>query len=270
MNASNLCLLSVAVIYMVLAWSEPSSACYPCSCSNGVVMSCPNNDRIVLGDNQLVNLSAGLFDTATRLKYLQLYDNQLVGLPAGLFDATTNLQELDLSNNRIDHLPAGLFKATTKLEELDLTGNQLVRLPAGLFKATTKFESLDLSNNNLRYLPSGVPHDTPQLNILYLDNAVSLNLRLCALKFPNDFSQGNILSGADVKNYIASNLTEAICRQNCSIISSMDNCSSCTGYLFNYTCLERDECLYQIHNCDSNAVCTNTVGSYNCTCNSGF
>ncbi|XP_065190754.1 uncharacterized protein LOC135821685 [Sycon ciliatum] len=32
----------------------------------------------------------------------------------------------------------------------------------------------------------------------------------------------------------------------------------------------RDECLHQTHNCDSNATCTNTVGSYNCICNAGF
>ncbi|XP_065189725.1 uncharacterized protein LOC135820596 [Sycon ciliatum] len=33
---------------------------------------------------------------------------------------------------------------------------------------------------------------------------------------------------------------------------------------------DRDECLHQTHNCDSKAMCTNTVGSYNCICNAGF
>ncbi|XP_065190725.1 neurogenic locus notch homolog protein 4-like [Sycon ciliatum] len=111
---------------------------------------------------------------------------------------------------------------------------------------------------------------TVELTLSLLNNGVSHNLRLCALKFPTDFSNGNILNSGGVKNYIASSLTEAKCRQNCSIISDLDKCDLCTGYLYNYNCLERDECLHQIHNCDSNAACTNTARSYNCTCNSGF
>ncbi|XP_065190765.1 protein kinase C-binding protein NELL2-like [Sycon ciliatum] len=103
-----------------------------------------------------------------------------------------------------------------------------------------------------------------------MDNGVSLNLRLCALKIPTDYSKGNILKGVIVKNYVSANLTKATCQQKCNIISSLDNCSLCAGYLFNYTCLDRDECLHQTHNCSSNAACTNTVGSYNCTCDSGF
>ncbi|XP_065190811.1 fibrillin-1-like [Sycon ciliatum] len=199
-----------------------------------------------------------------------LYSNQLVHLPAGLFKTTTKLQYLILRKNKLVHLPAGLFDATTELKVLELNNNQLVHLPDGLFKATTKLQTLHLQSNNLRYLPGGLPHDTPQLSELLLNNGVSHNLRLCALKFPTDFSNGYILYSGGVKDYIASSLNETICRQNCSIISDLDKCDLCTGYLYNYTCIERDECLHQIHNCDSNASCTNTVRSYNCTCNSGF
>ena len=33
--------------------------------------------------------------------------------------------------------------------------------------------------------------------------------------------------------------------------------------------LDVDECITG-HNCNSNANCTNTIGSYNCSCNDGF
>ena len=31
-----------------------------------------------------------------------------------------------------------------------------------------------------------------------------------------------------------------------------------------------DECVDNLHNCDDNAYCNNTVASYNCTCNIGY
>ena len=34
--------------------------------------------------------------------------------------------------------------------------------------------------------------------------------------------------------------------------------------------LDEDECQDQKHNCDVNAQCNNTLGSYNCTCLSGY
>ena len=34
--------------------------------------------------------------------------------------------------------------------------------------------------------------------------------------------------------------------------------------------LDFDECANATHNCDVDAVCDNTLGSYNCTCKDGF
>ena len=37
-----------------------------------------------------------------------------------------------------------------------------------------------------------------------------------------------------------------------------------------YFILDVDECIDQTYNCDVNAFCNNTVGSFNCTCVSGY
>ena len=34
--------------------------------------------------------------------------------------------------------------------------------------------------------------------------------------------------------------------------------------------LDVDECVENLHNCGSNAVCNNSPGSYNCTCSPGY
>ena len=40
--------------------------------------------------------------------------------------------------------------------------------------------------------------------------------------------------------------------------------------VFLFSSIDIDECKNHTHDCDVNAVCTNTVGSHSCTCKSGF
>ncbi len=37
-----------------------------------------------------------------------------------------------------------------------------------------------------------------------------------------------------------------------------------------FVLIDIDECSFGTHSCDSNADCTNTVGSYSCQCRSGY
>ena len=60
-------------------------------------------------------------------------------------------------------------------------------------------------------------------------------------------------------------LTVQVCDMHfCSFISIYDK------YVGNLVLTDVDECVLGVHNCDVNANCTNTVGSFNCSCNMGY
>ena len=40
--------------------------------------------------------------------------------------------------------------------------------------------------------------------------------------------------------------------------------------MFVFGFLDIDECTSKIHNCDRNALCKNTEGSFTCTCKPGY
>ena len=44
----------------------------------------------------------------------------------------------------------------------------------------------------------------------------------------------------------------------------------CMKYSISFVLIDIDECLNRSHACDVNANCTNTDGSYNCTCKEGY
>ena len=53
-----------------------------------------------------------------------------------------------------------------------------------------------------------------------------------------------------------------------SLDSLLKNSDGAFNLFFKHT--DVDECLNGSHNCHNKAVCTDTVGSYECTCNSGY
>jgi hypothetical protein len=84
------------------------------------------------------------------LVYLVLDNNGLVALDAGVFRRVTRLRTLILRNNMLQILPHSLFSDLYELDDLNLRSNRLVSLTDEcLFRSQNSLTSLDLSYNKL-------------------------------------------------------------------------------------------------------------------------
>ena len=116
-----------------------------------------------LGGDRLTGLKRDDFAGLTGITTLVLSNNHLRDIPAGVFDPLTALTSLDLNGNNtsagdgLTVLPAGLFDRLTGLTRLDQHGNDLSSLPPRIFEKLTLLgtNGLLLDNNpgSARFVP---------------------------------------------------------------------------------------------------------------------
>ena len=106
--------------------------------------------------NRLVHVSSGTFNTLTLLERLYMSSNYISIVTIGVFDSLGELWYLVLSDNNIASLPAGVFGSLGGLCYLGLSDNNIASLPAGVFDSLGRLEYLGLSDNNIASLPAGV------------------------------------------------------------------------------------------------------------------
>ncbi|EGV91898.1 toll-like receptor 8 [Cricetulus griseus] len=123
-----------------------------------------------------MNITNGAFLDLTNLKVLLLEDNQLYSMPAGLPESLT---ELSLIQNNIVMVTKNNTLGLSNLERLYLGWNcyfycnQNFSVEDGAFEALTHLKVLSLSFNRLVHVPSKLPNS---LTKLFLSNAKIMNI----------------------------------------------------------------------------------------------
>ncbi|XP_014471116.1 PREDICTED: chaoptin isoform X3 [Dinoponera quadriceps] len=108
--------------------------------------------HLYLSNNELKNITQGIFGNMPHLQWLDLRHNELYEVDFDCFKNTKNLQVLLLSWNDITDIPAEALRPLKKLRIVDLSHNKLRSLPDNLF-IDANIESLDLSHNQFTRLP---------------------------------------------------------------------------------------------------------------------
>ena len=105
-----------------------------------------------LHNNQLKELSGGVFGSMYDLYNLRLDNNKIFTLSNGLFTNLSNLVQLNLSSNCLYTLSVHDFSNLTWLGYLDLGYNALTVLPDTIFDSMRSLQALIIKQNNLATL----------------------------------------------------------------------------------------------------------------------
>ncbi|KAG6454221.1 hypothetical protein O3G_MSEX008579 [Manduca sexta] len=101
-----------------------------------------------LGENQISDFRNGSFKNLNQLTGLRLIDNQIGNLSVGMFWDLPSLQVLNIAKNKIQSIERETFKRNGQLEAIRLDGNFLSDIN-GVFSTLASLLWLNLSENHL-------------------------------------------------------------------------------------------------------------------------
>lgn len=86
-------------------------------------------------------------DSLADIKDLYLWNNNIIEITAGVFQGLTNLEKLFLNHNFISEVHEGAFAGLDNLEMLVLVKNHLTSLPQNIFDDLPKLNELDMDDS---------------------------------------------------------------------------------------------------------------------------
>lgn len=120
--------------------------------------------------NQIEELTAHLFNEATRLNHIDLSSNKINQIDSDTFPEENQLQILDLSFNNITSLNVKMFQKLTKLQKLFLKNNQITEIIPFVFHRMEQLNEIDVSFNKIKMIDYFGFSGAVNLKTVYLAN----------------------------------------------------------------------------------------------------
>ncbi|KAI5646104.1 leucine rich repeat domain-containing protein [Phthorimaea operculella] len=190
------------------------------------VLQLPFLKSLDLGENLLTEITNSSFQNLTQLTGLRLIDNQIGNLTAGMFWGLPNLQVLNLAKNKIQSIQTETFQRNTQLEAVRLDTNFISDIN-GVFVSLTKLLWLNLSENHLvwfdyAFIPGSLKwldihanfieilgnyyQIQKELHVKTLDASHNRLVALSALSIPNSvellFINNNFISSIETDTFL--------------------------------------------------------------------
>lgn len=131
------------------------------------------------------------------VKKIYLHNNELKDISSGIFNALNELEFLDLSGNSIERLSSDCFVGAARLTTLFLHSNQLSNFSTSVLDPNVKMKLLSLENNHI--VKFTVQRYIKIQTVLASNNQIS-NLDFCPYMFEVFNASNNLITELNVEN----------------------------------------------------------------------
>ena len=185
------------------------------------IINCVPLEKIILSENEINKLDAGVFVECNNLEILDLSKNSISKIHVNAFGSLTALKELDLSFNRIDKLTRKTIKPMKNLKKLSLHHNKLAEINYDTFNDMFYLTELDLSENPLTRLDFRTFDFTIHIEILKLSSTEVKKFH------PFTFKNLRRIRYLDISNTSVRYMNNDMLSTNTELVElHMDNCGT--------------------------------------------
>ncbi|XP_045494286.1 chaoptin-like [Colias croceus] len=137
---------------------------------NGLICGMPSLTKILLSNNNILEVPIDSFHNSTKISILHLDKNCISNIHSESFSDLEQLVELRLDFNYLNQVPHSILMKNKNLATLRLDNNNFIELNNSTFKTLAELKEIRLNDNKLTFLTKNLFLNLAKVETLYLDH----------------------------------------------------------------------------------------------------